>query len=97
MQDRTQASSACSGTWLCTNSVHRSGSSPAPSSWAAATLVLRQQGGILRHGDRVQVDHAVEGVVGVLQRHPLAQRAEVVAEVEGVGGGLDAGQDAKPW
>ena len=31
--------------------------------------------GILRHGDRVQVDHAVERVVGVLQRHPLAQRA----------------------
>jgi len=56
-----------------------------------------QQGGVLRHGDRVQVDHAVEGVVAVLQGHPLAQRAEVVAEVEGVGGGLDAGQDAKPW
>jgi len=41
MQDRIQDSSVCSGTWLCTNSVHRSGSSPAPSSWAAATLVRR--------------------------------------------------------
>jgi hypothetical protein len=39
MQLITQASWACSGTWLCTNSVHRSGSSPTASSWAALTRV----------------------------------------------------------
>ena len=42
--------------------------------------------------DRVQVDHAVEGVVGLLHGHPVAHRAEVVAEVERVGGRLDAGE-----
>ena len=51
-----------------------------------------QQRRVLRHGDRVQVDDAVERVVAVLQRHPLAQRAQVVAEMERVGGGLDTGQ-----
>ena len=53
---------------------------------------LAQLGGLLRHGDGVQVDHAVERVVSLLQRHPLAQRAKVIADVERVGGGLDAGQ-----
>ena len=31
-QESTQASSVCSGTWLCTKTVQRSGSSPAANS-----------------------------------------------------------------
>ncbi len=42
MQLSTQASSVCSATWLCTNTVHRSGSRPAANSCAAATLVRRR-------------------------------------------------------
>ncbi len=51
-----------------------------------------QLGGVLRHGDRVQVHDHVEGVVRLLERHPLAHRAQVVAEVERAGGGLDPGE-----
>ncbi|KEF07343.1 hypothetical protein DF17_10610 [Streptomyces rimosus] len=39
-QFMTQASWACSGTWLWTKSVQRSGSRPAASSWAAASRVF---------------------------------------------------------
>ena len=71
------------------------GSSPAPNSCAAATPgPAPQLGRVLRDRDRVQVDDAVDGVVGVLQRNPLTQRAQVVAEVERVGRGLDTGEDA---
>src|SRR5215469_15664918 len=49
---------------------------------------------LLRKSDRVQVDYAVEGVVGLLQGHPLAQRTQVIADVEGVGCRLDAGEHA---
>ena len=45
-QFSTQASSVCSGTWLCTNRVARVGSMPMPSSWAAASRVrLRMSSG----------------------------------------------------
>jgi hypothetical protein len=44
----------------------------------------------------VQVGDEEEGLVLALEVDPLAQGAEVVAEVEGVGGRLDAGQDAWP-
>ena len=40
-----------------------------------------QRLGILRDGDRVQVDHAEERVVLVLQPDPLGDRAECVAEM----------------
>ncbi|CAM5595721.1 hypothetical protein STENM327S_03893 [Streptomyces tendae] len=40
MQFISQPSWACSGTWLCTNRVQRSGSRPAARSWAAATRVF---------------------------------------------------------
>ena len=53
---------------------------------------LAQHGRVVLDGDRVQVDDAVERVVVVLQRHPLPQGTEVVAEMERVGGRLDAGQ-----
>ena len=49
--------------------------------------------GILPFGDRVQIDHAIDALVAVLQRDPVAQRAEVVAEM-GDAGRLDAGEDA---
>ena len=49
--------------------------------------------GILRLGDGVQVDHAVEALVVVLQAREVADRAEIVAEVE-IAGRLHAGQDA---
>src|SRR5262249_26220462 len=49
---------------------------------------------VLRQRDRVQVHHAVDGVVGLLQCHPLPHGTEVVAQVEGVGGRLDAGEHA---
>ena len=53
---------------------------------------LAQRLRVVLDGDRVQVDDAVERVVVVLQRHPLPQRTEVVAEMERVRGGLDAGE-----
>ena len=69
------ASCACSGTWLCTNSVARSGSMPSASNCAAAIRVRsRSCLRVLRHGDRVQVGDEVERVVVVLQAHPLPQR-----------------------
>ncbi len=39
---RTQASSVCSRTWLCTKTVDRSGSRPTAKSWAAAILERRR-------------------------------------------------------
>ena len=58
---------------------------------------LPQPRRVLRHGDGVQVHHAVERVVGLLQGHPLAHRTQVVAEMEGVGGRLDAGERSWGW
>ena len=49
---------------------------------------------VVGNRDGVQVDYAVDGVAGLLQVHPLANGAEVVAEVERIGGRLDAGEDA---
>ncbi|MDH6549194.1 hypothetical protein M2162_003291 [Streptomyces sp. SAI-041] len=49
---------------------------------------------VLRNRDRVQVDDHVERVVRLLQGHPLADGAEVVAEVERACGGLDSGEHA---
>ncbi len=57
-----------------------------------ARLALQRRR-VLPLGDRVQIDHAIDAVVLVLQRHPVADRAEVVAE-RGKAGRLDAGEDA---
>ena len=54
----------------------------------------RQLVGILRHGDRVHVDHAIEAFMLVLQRDELGDRTEIIAEME-VAGRLDAGEDAR--
>ena len=56
---------------------------------------LAQNRRIVLHGDGVLIDHAVEGVVGFLKGHPVAQGAQIVADLEGVGGRLDAGEDAR--
>ena len=47
---------------------------------------------LVRNGDRVQVDHAVHALVGVLVGDPMAKRPEQVAQVGGAGG-LDARED----
>ena len=57
---------------------------------------VAQQLRVLLDGDGVQVGDEEERLVVVLQRHPLPQRPEVVAEVERVGGGLDPGEDPGP-
>ena len=52
-----------------------------------------QVGRVDVEGQGVQVDDAVEGVVGVLVGHPIADGPQVVAEVE-VAAGLDSGEHA---
>ena len=88
-QPRIQASWVCSGTWDWTKTVDFDGSTPAASSCAAPTQRLPfQLLGILLDGQRVQVRDPVEGLVIILQRHPLPQRPEEVAEMERVCAGL---------
>ncbi len=55
---------------------------------------LPQHRRIMPRGDRVQVHHAVVRVVGLLEGNPVAERPEVVAQVERACGRLDAGEDA---
>ena len=43
---------------------------------------LAEQLGVVLDGDRVQVDHAVDGVVGLLHGYPVAHRAQIIAEME---------------
>ena len=54
-------------------------------------LVLQPRGVVLNR-ERVEVDNAEERVVLVLIRRPVADRPDVVAEVD-LTGGLDARQD----
>jgi hypothetical protein len=54
---------------------------------------LAQLGGVLGHGEGVQVDHAEHGIGVVLVLDPAAHGAQVVAQVH-VAGGLDAGEGA---
>ena len=87
----THDSCRCSGTWLCTNSVLRCGVDAEGEQLRGRDEgVAAQLGGVLRQRDRVQVDDAVERLGGLLQAHPLAQRTQVVAEVEGARRRLDA-------
>ena len=57
---------------------------------------LAQQLRVVGHRDRVQVRDEEERIEVVLQGHPLLERAQEVAEVERVGGGLDAGEHPGP-
>ena len=45
--------------------------------------------GVLRHGDRVHVDHAIDAVMGVLHRHEALDGPEIIAEMK-VSGRLNA-------
>ena len=47
---------------------------------------------VLRHGDGVQVDDAVDGFEIILQRHPVPDRAKIIAEMQ-VACRLDARED----
>ncbi len=58
-----------------------------------APRVLAQLRGIVRHGDRVHVDHAEDGLEVFLHADPVADRAEIIAEM-GNAGRLNAGKDA---
>jgi hypothetical protein len=55
--------------------------------------LARQHPGVHRHRDGVLVDHAVQALVVVLQAGEVADRAEIVAEMQ-VAGGLYTGKDA---
>ncbi len=57
------------------------------------TRGARQFGRVLPDGDGVQVDHAINAVIALLQRHEFGDRAEIIAEVQ-VAGRLHAGKDA---
>src|SRR5262249_28082589 len=48
--------------------------------------------GFRLRGQGVKIDYAIEGIVGVLHGDPVAQRSDVVAEVERVGSGLNTGK-----
>ena len=60
---------------------------------AAAFIVLAQLVGVLWQGQRVQIDDAEDAFVIVLQRDPVADRAEVIAKMQ-IAGRLDAGKDS---
>ena len=48
---------------------------------------------ILRQRQRVQIDDAEDAVIVALHRNPVADRAQIIAEVQ-IAGGLDAREDA---
>ena len=54
---------------------------------------LAQIVGVLPLRDGVHVDHAIDALILALQVRPVADRAEIIAEME-VAGGLDARKDA---
>ena len=71
-------------------------SSARMSSWIPHLPGLGPEGvRILPGGDRVEVDQTIQAVVPVLQRHPVADRAEVVPERRHARW-LDAREDARP-
>ena len=72
-QLNTQASSACSATWLWLNTMCFFGSMPeAMKAAVTSRIALRQLGRVLPDGDGVQVDHAIDAVVALLQLDELA-------------------------
>ena len=92
----SQASSVCSGRWLWTNSVQRSGSRPRREERRGhLQRPLPQQDGIVAARQGVVVDDAVDRLVLPLERDVVPDRAEVVAEVDDAGR-LDAAEDAGP-
>ena len=49
---------------------------------ARLASVRRELRRVLRHGDRVQIDDAIDAVVTALQPRPIADRAEIVSEMQ---------------
>ena len=56
---------------------------------------MAEDSGVVLDCDGMLIDHAIEGVVGLLKGHPVAQGAEEIAHLERVGGRLDAGEDTR--
>src|SRR5690606_33533537 len=50
--------------------------------------------GLLPDRDGMHVDHAIEGLVRILQGHEAANGAEIIAQMQ-IAGRLDAGKDAR--
>src|SRR5215217_3093955 len=49
--------------------------------------------GVLPDGDRMHVDHAIDGLMGILERHEASDGAEIIAQMQ-VAGGFDSRKDA---
>ena len=96
----SQVSRVCSGTWLCTKIVQRCGiEADGEEVEGGIERVAAEHRRVDLDGEGVQVDHAVEGVVVVLERHPVPEGPQVVAEGEVARRG-DAGEDpfhGSPW
>src|SRR6476660_546090 len=78
----SRASSVCSGRWLWTKSVHFSGSRPRASNEAAISRLAAQRVGVVEARQGMVVDDAVDGLELLLERDIVADRAQVVAEVD---------------
>ena len=69
------------------------GSMPQARKAAVTSRMLRRTRRILPHGDGVEIDHAIDAIMRLLQRDELDDRAEIIAEVQ-IAGRLHAGKDA---
>ena len=89
-----QVSSVCSGTsdWIKIGGHFRIDSDREVNTREVAGF-LDQNFWILRKGNGVEVYDAEETFVLVLQRHPIAQRAEVIPQMN-IAGGLSAAEDS---
>ncbi len=83
MHSSSQVSRGCSGTWLWTNKVHTDGvEAHGQEVLGGLEGLARQEGGVVVEGHGMEVDDAEQGVEFVLVGDPVAERAQVVAEVE---------------
>ena len=95
----SQVSSACSGTWLCTKRVQTLGVEADRQQQGGAHASRRRSRPARGNGQRVQIDDAVVASRVSCSRTHWRNGAEVIAQVERVGGRLDAGEYAhvNPW
>ena len=91
---KIQVSRTCACTADCAKTMWFFGSSPQASRAATSSRVCAVSARrVVRLGDGVQVDRAPDALMVVLQRDPVADRAEIVAEMR-YAGRLDAGKDS---